>query len=80
MHDMLDRAKATYHSTCIEAATVAMNAGVGKLLIGHFSARYKDLTPMLTEARSVFPQTELAVEGKKFEVTERKEPVASRKV
>jgi ribonuclease Z len=80
MHDMLDRAKATYHSTCIEAATVAMNAGVGKLLIGHFSARYKDLTPMLIEARSVFPKTELAVEGKKFEVTERKEPVASRKV
>jgi ribonuclease Z len=78
MHDMADRAKATYHSTCIEAATVARDANVGKLLIGHFSARYKDLTPLLTEARSVFPQTELAAEGRKFSVLERKEPVGKK--
>ncbi len=71
MHDLLDRAKATFHSTSIEAATIAKMAGAGKLVIGHFSARYKDLYPMLEEARSVFPLTELAIEGKIFSVQEK---------
>lgn len=70
MHDLLDRAKATFHSTAIEAATIASKAGVKKLIIGHFSARYKDLSPMLMEARSVFANTELALEGIKFIVEE----------
>lgn len=70
MHDLLDRAKATFHSTSIEAATVAKNAGVLRLLIGHFSARYKDLAPMLEEARTIFPESELALEGRKFVVHE----------
>jgi ribonuclease Z len=70
MHDLLDRAKATFHSTSIEAATVAKNAGVLRLLIGHFSARYKDLGPMLEEARTIFPESELALEGRKFVVHE----------
>lgn len=65
-HDLLDRAKATYHTTALQAAELAKNAGAGKLLIGHFSARYKDLHPLLEEAKSVFPETELAIEGKKF--------------
>jgi ribonuclease Z len=68
MHDLLDRARATYHSTAIEAATIAKKAGVGKLVIGHFSARYRELDPILAEARSVFPNTELAIEGKSFRV------------
>ncbi len=70
MHDLLDRAKATFHSTSIEAATVAKNAGVQRLVIGHFSARYKDLAPMLEEARTIFPESELALEGRKFVVHE----------
>ena len=40
--------------------------GVRKLLIGHFSARYRDLTPMLLEARQVFSETYLANEGETF--------------
>jgi ribonuclease Z len=37
MHDLLDRARATFHSTSVEAATIALKASVGKLVIGHFS-------------------------------------------
>lgn len=57
-----------FHSTTTEAATLALKAGVKKLLIGHFSARYDDLKPLLTEARSVFTETELAIEGVSFHV------------
>ncbi len=71
MHDLLDRAKATFHSTSIEAANIALKASVGQLIIGHFSARYKDLIPMLREARTVFENTELAVEGTTFVVKEK---------
>lgn len=71
MHDLIDRAKATFHSTCIEAATIALKADVKKLIIGHFSARYKDLSPLLAEAKTVFKDTELAIEGKKFVVSEK---------
>lgn len=71
LHDLVDRAKATFHSTSIEAAMIAGKANVDRLLIGHFSARYKDLTPLLDEARSVFRKTELALEGRKFVVHEK---------
>ena len=37
-----DRAKLYYHSTARQAATIARNAGVGKLLLGHYSARYNN--------------------------------------
>ncbi|HMT29001.1 MAG TPA: ribonuclease Z [Bacteroidia bacterium] len=73
MHDLVDRAKATFHSTSIEAAIIAEKSEVKKLLIGHFSARYKDLSPMLAEARSVFKNTDLALEGCKFVVSEKHE-------
>ncbi len=68
MHDMLDRAQATYHSTSLQAGMLASKANVKKLLIGHFSARYKSLTPLLSEARTVFSNTELAIEGQQFQV------------
>lgn len=66
MDDMKDRAVSTFHSTASQAATLAKNANAGRLLLGHFSTRYKDLNPMLREARAIFPNTELAEEGKKF--------------
>jgi ribonuclease Z len=65
-HDMVDRAKTTFHSTALQAGKLASRAKVGKLLIGHFSARYISLTELLDEAKDVFPRTELAEEGKKF--------------
>jgi ribonuclease Z len=68
LHEMKTRATATYHSTSKEAAEIAQMAEVDKLVIGHFSARYKQLDELLEEARTVFPNTELAIEGASFVV------------
>jgi ribonuclease Z len=57
-----------FHSTTGQAATIALKAEVKKLLIGHFSARYDDLQPLLEEARTVFSDTELAIDGSFFEL------------
>jgi len=65
-HDMLDRAKETHHTTALQAGQIAQIVGAKKLIIGHFSARYKTLNELLDEARTVFPDTELATEGKTF--------------
>jgi ribonuclease Z len=70
MEDEKDKARDTHHSTAGEAAVVAREANVKKLLIGHFSARYKDLTVVLEEARRIFPETHLAIEGSVFEVVD----------
>jgi ribonuclease Z len=67
-HDMRERAHETHHSTARDAATVAVEARAKKLIIGHFSARYRELHSLLTEAKAVFPNTELAVEGKLFDL------------
>jgi ribonuclease Z len=61
-----DRAHNTFHSTAKEAATIAEKAKVGKLLLGHFSARYKELEPIQEEARLVFPESHLAIEGEEY--------------
>ncbi|NGM62589.1 ribonuclease Z [Sphingobacterium sp. SGG-5] len=65
-HDMLGRAQETLHSTAYEAAQVAQQVGAKRLLLGHYSARYKDLLPLWDEAVPVFPATELSIEGKWF--------------
>jgi ribonuclease Z len=70
LHEMIDRAMATYHSTAREAGIVAREAGVEKLVIGHFSVRYTDLHPLLEEARAEFPATHLGEEGAKFSIAE----------
>ena len=66
LHNMVDRAVETHHTTALQAAEVASRVEAKKLVIGHFSARYKALTELLDEARSVFSETELAIEGKTF--------------
>lgn len=63
MHNMLERAQKTYHTTALQAAAIAQKAEVHQLMLGHYSARYKDLEPLLEEAKSVFSNTILAVEG-----------------
>ena len=68
MEDMRGRADQTMHSTAKDAASLAKEAGVKRLLLGHFSARYKDLNPLLEEARSIFPQSYLSQEGEKYYV------------
>lgn len=68
--DEILKAKETLHSTAEQAATIAKKANVDKLVIGHFSARYKELTPVLEEAKSIFPNTSLAVEGETFSISD----------
>ncbi|MCX7606560.1 MAG: ribonuclease Z [Bacteroidia bacterium] len=63
-----ERARQTFHSTAREAALIAQAAGVRRLYIGHFSTRYRNLTPLLLEARSVFPETYLAEEGQTYSI------------
>ena len=60
--DAAPRAKETFHTTASQAARIARDAAVKKLLIGHFSARYDDEQVLLDEARAVFPNTQLAKE------------------
>jgi len=68
LHEHRERAAETMHSTTREAATIALKANVGKLIVGHFSARYEDLSPLLSECKDVFPATELAIEGHLFSI------------
>ncbi|MCU0419782.1 MAG: ribonuclease Z [Cyclobacteriaceae bacterium] len=65
-----DREKAgeTLHSTAQQAAEVAKRAHVKKLIIGHFSARYRELDGLLAEAKDIFPETLLATEGRTFDL------------
>lgn len=59
-------ASETYHSTGKDAASIALKADVGQLIIGHFSARYKDHAIILKEAQTIFPNTEAIAEGQVF--------------
>ena len=62
------RADETFHTTAQQAATLAQNAKVGQLLIGHFSARYEDEQLLLKEAQEIFTNTLLAKENMRIEV------------
>ena len=68
LHEMLDRANETHHTTAQQAAEIATRVGAKKLLIGHFSSRYKTLEALLDEAKNSFENTQLAIEGKTFEI------------
>jgi ribonuclease Z len=63
-----DKAIERYHSTSKQAATIAVKANAKQLIIGHFSSKYKDLNEFEIEAKSVFENTNLALEGMVFEV------------
>ncbi len=66
--DLKDMARQTGHSTARDAATVAQRADVKQLVIGHFSSRYKNLQPFIEQAREVFFNTELAEDGRVFDI------------
>ncbi len=66
--DSINRAEQYFHSTAAQAAQVARDAHVGRLLIGHYSARYEREEVLLEEARKVFPPTSLTDENQVFDV------------
>ncbi len=68
LHEDLKRAKETQHSTALQAAQIAKKVNAKKLLLGHFSSRYIDLSVLENEAKTVFKNVELAIEGEVFKV------------
>ena len=68
LDNLRDKATERFHSTTKQAATIAQKAAVGKLLIGHFSSKYSVLDQFVQEAREVFPNTELALEGVTYNI------------
>ena len=63
MNDLVDRAIETGHSTTSQAATIAKKAEVKKLLIGHYSQRYKNLDDLLDETKNIFSNSHLSFAG-----------------
>jgi ribonuclease Z len=68
LHDLADQARQRMHATADEAARIAHMAAVNTLIIGHYSSRYKNLQPLVDEARAVFPNTHLALEGQHYTI------------
>ena len=61
--DRIERARYTHHSTAAQAAMIARDSNIKQLLIGHYSAHYRDDSVLLKEAQSIFPNTIAAEEG-----------------
>lgn len=66
--DLKGTAQTTFHSTAKDAAEVALKANVKKLVLGHFSSRYVSVEHLRDEAREIFPNTELAERGARFDI------------
>ncbi len=68
LQDLKKQAAETFHSTASQAAAIAQKANAGKLIIGHFSSRYKEVQSFLDEAQLVFPNTFVAEDGETHDV------------
>jgi ribonuclease Z len=68
LDDLRERAAKRFHSTSKQAATIALKAGVKRLIIGHFSSKYDELQQFQIEAETIFPNTELALEGVTYRI------------
>ena len=66
--EMKELAEKTFHSTSEDAAKCALEAGAGKLVIGHYSSRFSDLSPFYGQASAIFPETVLARELDTIEI------------
>jgi len=66
--DNIEKARIYHHSTAAQAAMVARDANVGKLLLGHYSSRYRDESVLLDEAKAIFPNSYLTNEKLVFDV------------
>jgi len=71
-HEDLSLANETYHCTPVQAAELAARAEAGRLLIGHFSSRYKDVAVLEQEARAVFTATTAVNDGDVYEIEKRR--------
>jgi len=68
LQSMAERSKEVKHSTAADAATIAQKAKVGKLILGHYSARVEDHSLFLNEAKPIFGNTVLAEENLVFDL------------
>ena len=68
LHDQKKLARQTYHSTALQAGEMAKAAEAKKLLIGHFSSRYKDVSALVNEAATVFQPVFAAKDGDKYSI------------
>lgn len=68
LHADILRAKTTGHSSAFQAAEIARDAQVRQLIIGHYSARYAQIEDLLQEAKSIFPNTQLAYDGLNIQI------------
>lgn len=72
-----DKAAEYYHSTAVDAARCALEAGVGKLLIGHYSSRIRDIALFERESREIFLNSIAANDGDVYEITDKPSVPAS---
>jgi ribonuclease Z len=63
LDDQVEKASARFHSSSTQAATIALKSGAKRLLLGHFSSKYEDISQFETEAKKTFPNTEVSKEG-----------------
>ncbi|MBQ1912395.1 MAG: ribonuclease Z [Bacteroidales bacterium] len=68
LQECADKAEARFHSTTLQAAAVARDAGAQRLIIGHYSSRNQDPLAYEAECRSVFPETYAGADGQAFEI------------
>ena len=73
--DLTKMARSTGHSTAEQAAKIAELAKVKRLIIGHFSSRYKDVDVLVNEARKIFTETYAAEEGLEFKIKSHREDI-----
>ena len=66
--EMSEMAEKTHHSTTIQAASTALEAGVGRLVVGHYSSRFPSVDFYLDQIRAIFPESYLAHDGDVFEI------------
>ena len=69
LEDKAELAKKTKHSTALQAAKIAKKGSVKKLILGHYSSRYKDINLFSQEAKTIFENVELAETGKVFSIS-----------
>ena len=68
LQELADQAESRHHSTTLQAAQLAREAGVRKLLIGHYSSRNSDIAAYEAECRSVFPETYATSDGERYDI------------